>query len=95
MSWVLPEILCTVNDVSLAAKVVDPMRDALCVNILLGTCSEVFVLLEAERILDAVFEHLTGLLTQHWVLLMVRLKVLLPGVFQKRGHLKDFDNISL
>lgn len=95
MSWVFPEILCTVNDVSLAAKVVNPMRDALCVNILLGTCSEVFFLLEAERILDAVFEHLTGLLTQQWVLFVVRLKVLLPGVFQKRGHLKDFDIISL
>ena len=95
MPWVLPEILCTVNDVSLAAKVVNPMRDALCVNILLGTCSEVFFLLETERILDAVFEHLTGLLTQQWVLFVVRLKVLLPGVFQKRGHLKDFDIISL
>ena len=95
MSWVLPEILCTVNDVSLAAKVVNPVGDALCINVLLGTCSEVFVLLEAERILDAVFEHLTGLLTQQWVLFVVRLKVLLPGVFQKRGHLKDSDIISL
>ena len=57
MAWVLSEILGPVNDVALAAKIVDSMGDALRVYVFLGAGAEVFLLSHAQRVLDACFEH--------------------------------------
>lgn len=59
MAWVLSEIFCTVNNVALAAKVVDSVRDALSIDVLLGTGAKIFLLRKAERLLDAGLEHFT------------------------------------
>ena len=80
---VLSEVLRAVNDVPLAPEVVNSMRDALSIDVFLGTRTEVLLLREAERVLHASFEHFTGLLAQLRVFLMVRLKVLLPSTFNK------------
>ena len=62
MAWVLPEILRSVNNVALASEVIDSVRDALSIDILLGTRPKVLRILEAEGALDARLEHLSRLL---------------------------------
>lgn len=57
MARVLSEILSPVNDVALAAKIVDSMRDALRVDVFLGAGTEVFLRCHALRVLDTYFEH--------------------------------------
>jgi hypothetical protein len=83
MSWVLPEVLSPVNHIAFASEVVNAVRDALSVYTFLGTNSEIFLLLKAVTILDAVFKHLTRLLTEGWVRLMVRFGELLPRILKK------------
>ena len=86
MARILPEVLCAINNVALAPKVVDSVRDALSVDVLLSTSPEIFTLFHAEGVLDAGLEHFAGLLAENWVLLVVRLKVLLPGVLDEACH---------
>lgn len=86
MARVLAEVLCAVNDVAFAAKVVDSMWDALSINVLLSARTKVLLLLHAEGVLDAVLEHFARLLAQLGVLLVVRLEVLLPGALDEGCH---------
>ena len=83
MPWVLPKVLSPVDHIAFAAEVINAMRYALSIDTFLGAHSEVFLLLKAVTILYAVFEHLTRLLTERWVRLMVRLGELLPYIFNK------------
>ena len=87
MAWVLPEILCPINDVPLAPEVVYSVGDTLSIDTLLSTHPEVFVLLETVGVFDTCLEHLTRLLAKLWVLLMTRLEVFLPGAPDKRCHI--------
>lgn len=86
MARVLSEILGPINDVSLASKVVDAVWNTLGIDILLGACSEVFILLKTERLFHTGFEHFTGLLTQDRMSFVGRLKVLLPSAFDVGSH---------
>lgn len=86
MARVFAEVLGAVNDVALASKVVDSVGDALRIDVLLGTGSEVFLLLHAERVLNTVLEHGPRLLAKLGVLVVARLKVFLPSAFDKRSH---------
>ena len=87
MARVLSKVFCPVDDVPLAAEVVNSVRYALSIDIFLSAGTEVLLLLKAERVLDASLEHFTRLLAQDRVLLVVWLEVLLPGVLDKRAHL--------
>ena len=86
MARVLSEVFRAIDDVPLAPEVINPVRDALGVDILLCTSSKVLLLLEAEGVLNAVLEHLSRLLAKERMLLMVRLKVLLPRALNKGSH---------
>ena len=87
MARVLAEVLCAVNDVAFAAKVVNSMGDALSINVFLCASTKVLLLLHAKGVLDAVFEHFARLLAQLGVLLVVGLEVLLPGALDEGCHL--------
>ena len=86
MAGVLAEVFCAVDDVPFAPKVVDAVRDALRIDVLLRAGSEVLRLLHTEGLLHASFEHLARLLAQHGVFLAVRFEVLLPRLLHERGH---------
>ena len=86
MARVLAEVLRAVNDVAFAAKVVDSVRDALSVDVLLSARTKVLFLLHTQGVLDAVLEHFARLLAQLGVLLMVGLEVLLPGALDEGCH---------
>ena len=58
MAWVLSEIFGAINDIPLAPEVVNSVRDALGIDVFLGTGAEVLFLLEAKRFLYASLEHL-------------------------------------
>ncbi len=86
MARVFPEILCTVNNVSLASKIVNSVRYTLCVDVFLGAGAEILFLCHAQRVLNTGLEHFTGLLTEDGMLFMVRLKILFPSTLQERSH---------
>lgn len=86
MTRVLAEVFCAVNDVALASKVVDTVGNALGIDILLGACPKILLVLHAEGVFDAGLEHFARLLAEDGVLIVVRLKIFLPGIFDKRGH---------
>ena len=86
MARILPEVLSPINDVPLTPKVVDSVGYTLSVDPLLRAHSKVFLLFETMRLFNTCLEHLTGLLTQFWELVMVWLKVFFPSVLHKRSH---------
>ena len=59
MAWVFSEIFRAVNNVALAAKVVDSVWNALSIDILLSTGTKVLLILKANRPLDASLKHFT------------------------------------
>jgi len=80
MPRVLAKVLCPVNHVALASEVVNAVRNALRVYILLGTGSEIFLFFKTVGLFDAIFKHSSRLLTQRRMLFVVRLGVLFPEV---------------
>lgn len=94
MARVLSEILGPVNDVALAAKIVDSVGDALRVYVFLGAGAEVFLCSHAKRVLDTIFEHCSRLLAQYRVLVMIGLEILLPGVLDKGSHFTFTEAVS-
>ena len=86
MSGVFTKVFSSVDHVSLASEVVDSVGDALGIDWLLGTLSEVFWLFEAVGLADTVFEHLAWLLAERWVRFFARFGILFPGVFQKSHY---------
>ena len=86
MARILSEVFRAIDDVPFAPKIINSVRDALGVDVLLCTSSKVFLLLEAKGVLNTILEHLSRLLAKERVLLMVRLKVLLPRALNKGSH---------
>ena len=59
MARVLAKVFSAVDNVALAAKVVNAVRNALCVDIFLGAGAKVFLLRHAQAVFDAGLEHLS------------------------------------
>ena len=86
MARVLPKVFCAVDNVALAAKVVDSVGDALGIDVLLGARTEILRRLHAYGCLDTVFKHFSGLLAELRVLIVVGLKILFPCSFDEGRH---------
>jgi len=88
MPWVLPKILRPINHISLASKKVNPQWNTFIVNLFLCAFSKVLWILKAFRVHHTSFEHFSVLLTQHWVLFLIWLKVFFPKI--SKSHLIKF-----
>jgi hypothetical protein len=80
VSRVLPEVFRPVYHESLASKEIYPVRNTFSIDLFSCAFLKIFSILEACTVLNAALKHLTRLLTEWRVLLMVRLKVPLPQI---------------
>ena len=88
--WVLPEVLRPIHHEPFASEEVDPVGDALRIDLLTSALLEILVLLEALAVFYAGLVHLAGLLAQGWVLLVVRLEIPFPYALNNLRHFYNY-----
>ena len=80
MSRVLPKVFGSIDHEPLASEEVDSIWNALCIDFFASALLEILIILEAKTVFHAGLIHLSRLLAQFRVLIMIRLEIPLPNV---------------
>ena len=86
MSRISSKIFCPINQVPLTSEIINSVRNAICVHVIFGTCTEILRFLKTLTFLNARFEHLSWFLAQFWMLFVIWFHELFPTLFSIAWH---------